>query len=140
MVSTGVTWNQSAGGGAGPAPTPVIGDVFNCLASVAVPNAVYLSSVDTVSKAFAGVVPTGDSIGVVVAKPTATTCRVVGKGLSGAVFVGLTTGATYYLSDAAAGGIVLTAPIGTGKKIQEMGIAASTTELYVDTDQASVEL
>lgn len=123
--------------------TPFVpGDVFACLATVSAGDTVYISSDDTVEKAFAGAGggQTPDAIGIVVDKPTATTARVLPAGLSPAIFTGLLTGITYYVSDVTPGEITSVPPASPGDKIQEVGLAASPTRLFIDVDSTSVEL
>lgn len=131
---------QKGGTLGGGSPTEP-GDLFSCPSGVSVGDAVYIDTDDTVNKAFAGAVgQTPDAIGIVLAKPSSITCRVLGKGLSGAIFSGLTTGLTYYVSDSIAGAITSTAPTSSGAKVQEVGQAASTTRLFIDVDSTSIEL
>ena len=114
---------------------------FDCPATVIVGDAVYLSGVLTVDKAFAGIVgQTEDCIGIVLQKPSPTTCLVTKDGLSGAIYVGLVPGVTYYLSDLVPGGITNIAPSAQGTKLQELGIAASATDLDIHIDPTSVLL
>jgi hypothetical protein len=124
-----VIWRGTGGG-----PVPPAGDLYDCPATVAIGDAVYVSGADTVDKAFAGVPgQTEDAIGVVASKPTGTTCRVVSSGAVGG-YAGLATGQRYFLSDTAAGGITNAAPAGAGEKVQQIGIASSATKLHVRMD------
>jgi hypothetical protein len=104
-------------------------------------DAVYESAgVDTVDRANASSTATMPVIGFVIDKPTTTTCTVQFIGpIPG--FSGLTTDAQYYM-DTTNGGITTTPPsgIGSGKVIQKVGIAKSTTLLEVLVDQTVVEL
>lgn len=120
-------------------PTPV-GDLYTCSASVTVGDAVYISGLNTVDRAIGSATPTPDAIGLATSKPTGTSCRVLStKGRTPGIFGGLIVGATYYLSDSVAGGITTTPPPATavGTKVQEIGIAVSTTELFLDIDATS---
>jgi hypothetical protein len=139
--------NNAGGGGGGPTP----GTTFNNLpGAVAVGDAVYLlpapNPPNTVARACAGASPlqTPDAIGVVVATPTPTTCVVVSDGLAtiSPPLPPLVQGATYYVSPlpAPAPALVPVAPSGSGMKIQEVGIAASPTQLYVYADPTSLIL
>jgi hypothetical protein len=114
-------------------------DILSCDASIAPGDVVYISASNTVAKASAesGVGQTSDAIAIVDSKPTSITCVLRGTGLSPAVFVGLSVGATYYLSATTPGGITSTAPTAPGTKVQEVGTGASSTRLYVDIDATS---
>ena len=124
--------NQMAGSGA-------VIEPFNCGISVNVLDAVYLSASDTVDKADANTEPTMPCIGVVISKPTPITCNVVMSGSAGG-FVGLVTGATYYVGLTAG---TVTDSVNTypqGAVVQRIGYARNTTTLVVDIDRDYIVL
>jgi len=124
-----------------PSPRSAVGDLFTCDPSVAVGDAVSIIAPDTVGKAFAGLVAqTNDAIGIVVEKTGTTTARVVGRGRSAESFTGLTVDQVYWLSDTVPGGITDTAPSSPGTKIQEIGTGLTSSTLFIDVDQTSVEI
>ena len=130
--------NGGSGGGGGGGSSVA---TFDCANSISVGNAVYLSAVNTVAKAFMGVAgQTPEAIGIVIAKPTAITCTVLLSGATGPILAGLTTGAIYYVSRATAGLITATAPTGQGEKVQRIGVAAATDNLVVNPDLTSTLL
>lgn len=98
---------------------------FTCASDLAVGDWVYVSTGDTVAKADADDTSKLPVIGVIVSKPTTTTCVVQ---MTGQVTLsGLTAGAIYYLS-ATAGAITATAPTNNAIPI---GVAKSTTVLVL---------
>lgn len=118
-----------------------VGAVFDCAVGVVVGDVVYLSDVNKVDKAFAGTPGlTEDAVGVVTELPSPGKARVVAIGRVLGGFVGLTAGVPYYLSDSVPGGITSTAPDTDGHKVQKVGIAASTTELYIQLSVMTVML
>jgi len=130
----------STGGGGSSGPTTQVVQTFACPGAVAVGDAVYQTAVaDTVDKALmaAGVTQTPEAIGIVIVKPTATTCTVVLFGLA-AVPGALVAGSIYYVSNAVAGGITATPPSSKGEKIQRIGVAVNATLIDVDPDLTSV--
>lgn len=104
---------------------------FNCPVGVSVGSIVYVSGANTVDKALAKKA-NPDAIGIVIRKPTTTTCLVISHGKAG-VFSGLTPGGVYYLSADTAGEVTDTPPSGVGDKVQLLGIAINSTDLYMDT-------
>lgn len=120
---------ESGGGGGGGTPE----ETFSCDASVAVGDFVYVTtSTNTVEKAFAGTPSqTPDGIGFVVSKSTSTSCTVRYGGKSGSIFSGLTAGDSQWASTSTAGGIQSTPPNTNGQKIQEVGFAISSTEIFI---------
>jgi len=120
-------WGPSAASGA-------VVEEFNCIATVALGDAVYLSSADTVDKSNATTESTMPCIGLVTSKPTATTCVVV---MSGSVsgYVGLTPGATYFVG--LIPGTVVPTVVGFPSLavVQRIAYARSTTVLVVDIDR-----
>lgn len=100
-------------------------------------DAVYVSAADTVIKAKADSGTTKNVLGL--ALTTASAAATVTVQTNGVVsgMTGLTAGAIYFLSGATAGLITATAPT-TGWVVQ-LGLAISTTELYLDP-QPSIKL
>ena len=130
---------QEETGGGGPATS---GDVVSCDVSVSIGDAVYVSASDTVDKASAevGVGQTEDAMGIVVEKPTTTTARIIAAGVTPDIYAGLTPKATYYVSDTTPGAITDVPPTATGAKLQEVGIALSSTKLLVGIERTSAIL
>lgn len=96
-------------------------------------SAVYISSANHVSAAKADAFATSKVIGCATIAATAAeeTIPVRSFGILGG-FSGLTAGAAYYLSAATAGAITATIPTGSGNSVIEIGVAKSTTELFVN--------
>lgn len=111
---------------------------YTCPATVAVRDVVAVTAANTVDKADADDAAKRPAFGIVVSKPTATSCvvRFMGE-LSG--FAGLTPGATYYLSTTP-GGIVSSPPTGSGVLRQVVGDAISATVLVVDIERGATLL
>ena len=109
--------------------------VTACDAGVAVGDAVGYSANDHFSLGNAATGSVQKAVGICIAKPTSTTCRVriAGK-VSG--LTGLTADTLYYLDDTTPGGLTATPPSTSGDLVQAMGIAANTTELWVDAGEA----
>ena len=108
----------------GDAGNHVIGDI------------VYISAADTVKKAKADAAGTKDAVAVATATiANATTGFYQFSGVIGGLS-GLTAGAIYYLSAATAGLMTTTAPSTTGQYVCRLGIALSTTELFLDTERS----
>lgn len=140
--------NAGGGGGGGGA---VVTAIFNNLpGAVSIGDAVYVLPLpappNTVARACAGAPPlqTPDAIGVVRATPTPVTCDVV---LNGVLTVSpplpaLVQGTTYYVSalPSPAPGLVAVQPSNPNEKVQEIGVAVSPTDLYVNADETSVVL
>lgn len=108
-------------------------DITDCmlyasLAGVAVGEWVYVSGVETVAEALASALATMPSIGVVVYKPTATTCYVKQKGYYYSAAAPFVTASTYWISDAVAGTITAVMP---GIWPQQAGVAVSTVQFKI---------
>lgn len=116
----------SVGGGSPVEP------LFSCPAGVAIRDVVYISAADTVDKADASDISTAPAVGVVISKPTATTCRVKSFGVIPG-FSGLTPKATIFLSTTA-GGITESPPTGDDEVIQILGIVKDTDEILLNAD------
>jgi len=106
-----------------------IEDFNNASGQVAVNDAVYLSSDDTVSKAI-NTDTTQEVIGLVFETPTATTCRVLTWGIIFDFDTGMTVNDRYYLGGTA-GELTTTKPTGGGTFAQVVGIAVNGTDLLV---------
>lgn len=102
--------------------------LYSCLAGVAVREWVYVSGVDTVAEAQANALATMPSIGVVVYKPSATTCYVKQYGYVYDAAGGWATGQEYWVSAAVAGAITTVMPVVWP---QMAGVAASTQRFKI---------
>lgn len=112
---------------------PQGGDTYTCDSGIAVRDAVYLSSDDTVAKADADDETKQPLIGFVVSKPTSTSCIVKYSGELGG-FTGLTIGVNQYLSETP-GEITTTAPTASGSIVQKVGFARNSTTLVIFVDR-----
>jgi hypothetical protein len=111
-----------------------------CPVTVAVNDAVYLTGSLAVDRAL-GTFASGayEVIGFVSLKGSPTACTVQTDGnLAG--FVGLTPGATYYLSASVLGGITATPPSTPGEMFKKVGTATGTTTLAINLDEDQVLL
>ena len=131
-----LTW-----GGASWAPAaPGAGTDFDTLVGVIGPglsinDVVYISGSNTATAADATTVATGPAVGVVVAAALGVVdIRMFGKVTT---FVGLTPGAQYFVSTAAAG-ITTTPPSSMGEYVQPIGIALTSTTLLVKAGTIAV--
>lgn len=102
--------------------------VFSCPGAVAVNDIVYISAGDTVSKANATSLATAPALGVVLAKPSGVTAQVMFGASEVTSFLGLTPGATYYLSTVP-GGVTTVPPAAPGNVVQRVGQARNATTL-----------
>lgn len=98
---------------------------FTCLSGDAAGDWVYISAANTVAKADADDTAKLPVIGVIVSKPTTTSCVVQTTGQ--VTLSGLTAGAIYYLSGAA--GAITATPVSANAV--PIGIAKSTTVLVL---------
>jgi hypothetical protein len=136
LIWDGAQWTPTAPS-AGTGVDSGVG-AFTVPAGVAVGEIVYVTGAFAADRADASAAATAKAIGIVIAKPAATTATVRYFGeVSG--FVGLTPGALYYL-DTTAGQISLTAPSSPGEVVQNVGQALSTTVLLLDIDRPEVVL
>ena len=101
--------------------------LYNCPATVAIGDAVYVVFPNSVDKADASNAAMRPAIGIVESKPTLTTCVVVSFG-EVAVFAGLVAG-LYYLSDTVPGAMSTTAPSAAGSTVQRVAVAKNATTL-----------
>jgi hypothetical protein len=136
LPGTNVTFTVSAGpnktitinSSGGTSTTNLVsGNVFACPAGVAINDAVYVNGGDNVDRANATTIGTAPVFGMVISKPTATTCNILYAGeLTG--FVGLVPGNVYYLNTIN-GGITNVAPTTSGNVVQKLGVARNSTTL-----------
>lgn len=101
---------------------------FDCLSGVAAGDLV-IPSLSTANQvdAVANNTYNGLCIGVVINKPTATTCNVITIGLVEGLFSGLTIGKPVFVSSS--GGLTNTPP--TINSLQLMGYAVDTTVVFI---------
>lgn len=103
--------------------------LYTCGAGVIVREWVYISGADTVTEAKADVLATMPCVGVVVYKPSGTTCFVKQAGyVWDASGPWAAVGDEYYVSDATAGAITSTMP---GVWPQRVGVATSTQRMKI---------
>jgi hypothetical protein len=125
---------------------PSAGDnigTYDCPSGVAVLDIVYASGANLVDSAKSSGVATMPAVGFVISKPTAITCVVqYADELTG--FVGLTTGATYFVSNTTAGKIAKVGdvdfPSATGEVVQRVGFARNATTIVIEVDRDIVVL
>ena len=104
---------------------------WNCPASVVVKDVVYQTGASSVDKARADSVLTMPTIGVVISKPTATTCIINRSGeISG--FGILIADLYYYVDPSTAGTITSTPPNTSGHVVQQVGYAKTPNILVVE--------
>ena len=122
---TNITVGGAGGGATG---------LFDCPALVAVRDFVYISGADAVDRTDATSIATAPALGIVISKPTGITAIVqFGDGeITG--FVGLTTGARYYLATSL-GAMTDVPPAGSGNILQRVGRARNTTTLVLQIDE-----
>lgn len=111
---------------------------IGCDVTVAVGDVVRWQSPGIVEKAQA-LTGAGSAVGICVAKSAPALCTVMTDGLT-AIYVGLTPGARYFLSDVTPGLLVTPAPSAGGSFVQEVGEALSATQLIVDVDSTITDL
>lgn len=100
---------------------------YTCLSGDAVGDWVYVSAASTVAKADADDATKIPSVGVIVSKPTTTSCVVVVAGLATGL-TGLTAGSLYYLSTTAG---AISATAAASPNAAPVGIAITTTTMLV---------
>jgi hypothetical protein len=120
-ASGGTLAYQTPGASAGAS----VKQTYICPGTVNVFDVVALSAADTVDKANAANPALSPALGIVLSKPTATSAEVMHYG-SIPGMVGLTVGATYFLSSSS-GGMSTIPPTGSGVVVQTLGVATSTT-------------
>lgn len=128
-----------AGGGGGGGSAETVESEFTCTATETVGDVVYIFGSNDVRQADATALSTSAAtVGIIISKPTATTCVVVTDG-EAAVFGGLTPGAIYYVAKGSPGDITAT-PITAPGIVKAVGKAKNATTLQVDIDTDYVEL
>jgi len=103
--------------------------ILNCSTFEKVGDFVYISGSNTVSKTDISNINSSLALGVIVSKPTATTCEVQMEGLCN-VFTGLIPGRTYFLS-LTKGSISSLPPVISGSILLEVGKALTPTSLIL---------
>lgn len=139
--ASGATVTSAGGGqadvvvsGSGSVPTILV----SCTTSEAVNDAVYVTGTDAVARANAASIVTLPAIGLILSKPTTTSAIVQLSGVF-AGFMGLTPGATYFLSATTPGAVTTTAPSTTGTFVQRIGVAEDANTILLDVDPTLVE-
>ncbi len=135
IQSNGTLWLKSAMPnvwvGIIAASTTTTSITTGCASNVAVNDAVYIYTSDTVRKANASAIATCKVIGIVISKLTTTTCIVVLNGeVSG--FSGLTANKSYFLDNTTAGLMTLSPPSVSGAVVTTVGIALNDNTLLVN--------
>lgn len=132
----------SRGGAGGSGPPPSAGatvqsadGAWTVPSGVAVGDLVYVTGSFQADEADNDSLATAPAIGVVIAKPTATTATLAYFGET-AVFSGLTPGVSYFLGEN--GGVTATAPSTSGEVVQRVGVAVASNTLLFDPEQVSV--
>lgn len=115
----------------------LIRTLYSCPALVGVRDAVYQTGPGSVDKANCeGPTPKGPCVGVVVGKPSLTTCYVVQQGLiSGFPSSTFTPAETLFLGRDGAIVNAAALPSTSGTMIQELGYAKSDSELMLSLDR-----
>lgn len=134
FVYDGAQWTFQPAAAAGSVIVSASGQ-FTVPAGVAVGDVVYITGSLAADQADNTSVATAPAVGIVVAKPLATTATVAYLG-EVAGFVGLTAGAVYYLGTL--GGMTTTPPNVGGNVIQRIGVAISATALLLNPSLADV--
>jgi hypothetical protein len=104
-------------------PAASTDELYNCDASIAIGDCVYVSSANTAAKAKADSIATTPAKGIVISKPDAVHCLVRPLGEIDAVFAGLAPGASYCVSATTAGQITTTVPSSANHVVQKVGTA-----------------
>jgi hypothetical protein len=105
--------------------------------TVNVGDLVYATGSFTADKADRSNIATMPAIGVVVAKPLATTATLLYYG-EAAVFAGLTPGLEYYVG--LAGAVEQPSAATPGEIVQRIGVAASATTIVFTPDPTTVKM
>lgn len=109
---------------------------FTCPGAVAVGHVVYSTGAASVDKAKADSSTTMPAIGVVLSKPSPTTCIIAPVALLSG-FGGLAANAKVYVSTSAAGAVQQARPTSFGHVTQAVGLAVSTTQVLFSIDVQS---
>ncbi len=97
-------------------------------------DVVYCDAADGVKKAKADAIGTSKAIALATATVTTGTTGTYQNSGTLAGLAGLTAGAVYYLSAATAGLLTATPPSSLGQYVVKIGIATSTTELFIQIE------
>ena len=101
---------------------------YTCPIGVAEGEFVYFTGSNAVDQADSSVPAETPAIGLIVNKPTTTSCLLLHEG-EPAIFSSLTPGSIYYLSTV--GTITATAPTTPGEVVQRIGVAVNATTLLL---------
>lgn len=130
-----LTWSSAIAQWIASAAPASLDDVYDCPAGVNVLDLVYHTGVaNAVDQADANDAGKQPVIGAVVSKPTPTTCIVRHYGILGG-FVGLTPGATYWLSTTPGGAMLAPPPSDPGDVQQRIGFAKNANEMFLMIDR-----
>ena len=109
----------------------VLENLWNCPTTVSVNDVVYQNGANSVSRALANTNATMPAIGLVISKPTTTTCIIARSGEIS--YAGLpTVDASYYVSAVSAGAITTTPPSGANRVVQRVGYTRSSSIFVVE--------
>jgi hypothetical protein len=109
----------------------VLETAWTCPAGVQVRDGVYQTGASSVDQALADDISTMPVVGVVLSKPTPTSCIIARSGeVPG--FTGLTADVYYYASASTVGAITSAPPSTSGDIVQQVGYAKTTTILVVE--------
>jgi hypothetical protein len=103
-----------------------------CELSVYVKSAVRMKSNGEATNALADSEANANVLGIVVNKPTTTTCDIRVLGVTAEIFTALDVTKEYYLSDTVAGELTTTIPVDSGHVVLRLGQPFSTTEFMVN--------
>ncbi len=123
-------------GGSGPGTDSGMALAVPCHSGVSVLDVVRIDATGTAQKAQADSATNAIIIGVVEAKPSSTTCNIRVSGVSASIFSSLNPTLDYFLSPTTAGGLVTTAPSGSGETIIRIGRPLSATKMVVSISTA----
>jgi hypothetical protein len=136
LVFDGAAWTPTpASAGSGLVSLP---GAWTVPAGVAVGDVVYGTGSFAADVADRNAVATMPALGLVIAKPLATTATLLYMGESPAIFVGLTPGAEYYVG--LLGAIETPSAAVDGDVVQRVGVAASATVLIFNPDPTTTDL
>jgi hypothetical protein len=133
---TGALWAPTPGAAAGSSLISAAG-AYTVPGAVAVGDIVYSTGSFTADVADRTAPATMPAIGVVVAKPIATTATILYYG-EAAVFGGLTPGAEYFVG--VAGAVETPGTNVSGEVVQRIGVAISATTILVTPDPTTTNL
>lgn len=126
-------------------PTGIAPDVEACVASETIANGALVNYFDSgagvmkIRNADASVTTKRANGFVLVGGAAAATLNVYFLGRNTGVS-GLTPAAQYFLSDSVPGGYTVTAPAGTGKIVQRVGVAITATDINIEVDNSPIVL